>query len=256
MNDVHGADVVDVDDVDEASVAATRQTQPRVTTTAAATTGTATAATEPAPAVLSPSGVQATSLEAAHVAVTVPDATPHSSPADREAASGKSSDETQQHGYHLWKMRRREMHGPYDNQNWFHALEDLTFPTVFLDLPFPTAVAMVASYKHTYNRGPSLSVEAQASLRNAEQLLGDAIKQVSVRGPSTVCGAFVRLSTRSPKDAAQLDKNEFRRQLRRHRSLMRASRSGTPIPESARHKGLDCTDDEAFEANAQLCAYV
>ena len=86
----------------------------------------------------------------------------------------------------------------YDNANWYAALEHHTFPTVFFGLCISDAEAVVAEYRARWLHAPSASAMMAAALRRLTTKLDESIAEVGG-------AAFVRLSSRSPKDAVCLD---------------------------------------------------
>ena len=86
----------------------------------------------------------------------------------------------------------------YDNANWYAALEHHTFPTVFFGLCCSDAEAVVAEYRARWLHAPPSSATMAAALRRLTTKLDESIAEVGG-------AAFVRLSSRSPKDAVCLD---------------------------------------------------
>lgn len=95
------------------------------------------------------------------------------------------------------RAERRAEEAAFDNEVWYEALRDVTFPTQFVDLPRSQGEALVALYQHRFNQQDPPTEAHWVGLRALRSALNDAIR--SLGGP-----AFVRLSTRSPKDAVCL----------------------------------------------------
>ena len=159
--------------------------------------------------------------------------------------------------YHKWKLGHRLAHQDFDNQNWYRALEDITFPTEFAPLPAAAAHAMIAAYKHRHNGGPEPTAAQAAAVEATRAVLDAMIHRVGVGDHGA--GAFVRLSSRSPKDAAGIDKAVFETELTRQRAMMSAAREeaggggGGAEPEAAAASGGAV---DVYETNARMCAYV
>lgn len=165
-----------------------------------------------------------------------------------------SSDKDASESYHQWKVALRTAHGPFDNERWLPELRDLTFVTELLPLPLPTAHAMIRAYKHRFNKGPAPSDADTAALREFEAQLHAVVVRVgSGRGGDdgddgdSGAGCFVRLNSRSPKDAGGADRDTFAAELLRQRELMAAERGGG---------WSDGDRVDTFEVNARFCAYV
>lgn len=98
------------------------------------------------------------------------------------------------------RAARRAEECAFDNEAWYDALRDVTFPSDFFDLPQDQGVALVAAYKHRFTSRAPPSPAQWAALRTLQANLDSAIAGVAEDDG----GAFVRLSTRSPKDAVCL----------------------------------------------------
>jgi hypothetical protein len=92
-----------------------------------------------------------------------------------------------------------------DNNMWYNAFQDITFPTRFSPLSKEQGKAYISHYRHRYCRSASPSSEDTKEFLGIQNILGDLIRSVGCDG------AFVRLNTRSPKDAIALDADEFRK---------------------------------------------
>lgn len=152
--------------------------------------------------------------------------------------------------FHQWKLKRRIAHGPFDNQHWLKALEGLTFPTECYPLPLGTAKAMLSLYQHRHNGRIPPSAQDIAIVAVTEGIIHTLIEKVGG-------AAFVRLSSRSPKDACGVDKDLFVKQLAKQRKLMATARahagvSGAGIVASTTDPTLGKPD--VFETNARMCA--
>ena len=95
----------------------------------------------------------------------------------------------------------------YEMHSYYDAVRDLTFPTEFVGFSVDEARAWRQRYA-----GKPWTTEEEAACRALETRLSDAITRVGGTN-----GAFVRLSTRSPKDAPSLlDRADIVCALRRH----------------------------------------
>ena len=94
------------------------------------------------------------------------------------------------------QIASRAAHAAYDIDQWYPLLSSLTFPTFFLPLSPPTALALIHSYQtHCLSR-PSLTSADNPLLSDLQSALHSLIASQYFSS-----GAFVRLSSRSPKDA-------------------------------------------------------
>jgi len=100
---------------------------------------------------------------------------------------------------------------------WYDALKDVLIPSLLLRLPLPQAKALSRSYESKFLNKPALTEEEEKELDNLASTIEE---QVEAWKPGILkAGFFVRLNTRSPKDALilhpkmfaaiQKDKDEF-----------------------------------------------
>jgi hypothetical protein len=95
-------------------------------------------------------------------------------------------------------------------ENWYDQLKDYTFETTFLDLSPAEAHALIRAFNHHKGKNPNNFTDDDDRLLKH---LASRIDAVIVPYQNS-SGAFVRLSTRSPKDAviAQTKTQEFWKQ--------------------------------------------
>jgi len=91
----------------------------------------------------------------------------------------------------LAQRRELELH------EYYHDIEPHTFETKFIPVDVDTAQAWRA-----YNRGAALSADDQRRMAALKQQVEQRVREVVGAGGGH--GAFVRLSTRSPKDAIEV----------------------------------------------------
>eukprot|EP00854_Cymbomonas_tetramitiformis_P026367 gene26367-32340_t len=104
------------------------------------------------------------------------------------------------------KQKIREEHLPFDVEAWYPLLEEITFFTAFIDLTTDHAQAIRSFYAARYNsRRESFSSAHAVALYELRKAL-DAILR---RPEFEEKGAFVRLSSRSPKDGSPFRQVEF-----------------------------------------------
>lgn len=154
--------------------------------------------------------------------------------------------------WRTWKAEKRAAHIAYDNESWYEALREHTFASKFMALSEDEADAIVAFYAATYLSRRSATTAEVETLRRLERRLEASIADVEVaRG----AGAFVRLSSRSPKDAAVLDRTVFLESLRIHGgdAAAAAARARLDASDGAEAVGDDGVDDAA--SNAMMLAY-
>ena len=113
--------------------------------------------------------------------------------------------------YRAHKLKRREQTRDYDIERWYETIRPLTFPTAFVEIRPEEATAMIASYGERYlSRRKPTSDEAACVVRVSEK-----VQTMMDRTGSSQDGFFVRLSTRSPKDAAMPTRDEYEREAAR-----------------------------------------
>ena len=99
--------------------------------------------------------------------------------------------------YRAWKLECHESHLPFDVEGWYLLLEEVTAPSEFLPLSKAMELSFVHFYQMRYNNRQVFTTEDQKAL----QLLMGQVESVLRRFPE----AFVRLSSRSPKDGNVLN---------------------------------------------------
>ena len=90
-----------------------------------------------------------------------------------------------------------------DNDVWYDTFADITFDTHFSPLSKDQGRAYLSHYRHRYCRGSPPTTEEVIALQSLENVIDTLMSNVDNRG------AFVRLNSRSPKDAIALDKSLF-----------------------------------------------
>lgn len=124
--------------------------------------------------------------------------------------------------YHKWKLQKRTAHLPYDNEAWVVPLAAHTFRTRFLELPMATAEAMVAHYRHTFTGRAAITAAQMRALFELQDNIDAVIAEVNGSLDAEAgAGAFVRLSSRSPKDACVLDRAVYDAELETHQAVAR-----------------------------------
>lgn len=89
-----------------------------------------------------------------------------------------------------------------DIQSWIEPFEPFTFPTSLLPFTKDTARAYISVYRSRYCSGPLPTDEEKNLLNQLSQDIDHAISQLSPP-------CFIRLTSRSPKDAVQFDFDDF-----------------------------------------------
>lgn len=95
-----------------------------------------------------------------------------------------------------WKKLQENLH--QNVEVWVDSVREFTFRTWTVDLAYSEADAMVQHYQHTYNHRAALTPQQEEAMISLTKKLEDAIAPIIQQGGE---GAFVRLSSRSPKDA-------------------------------------------------------
>ena len=111
----------------------------------------------------------------------------------------------------------------FDLPVWHGRLGGETLPAIVVPLPLAAARAVVAQCQHTLNRHAPPSPEARAELDALEAAVSAAVE-------ASGGAAFVRLSSRSPKDAVVPDAAAYRRRVAFH--CAHCARPGDPLDEA------------------------
>eukprot|EP01117_Protostelium_nocturnum_P012797 TRINITY_DN4738_c0_g1_i1.p1 TRINITY_DN4738_c0_g1~~TRINITY_DN4738_c0_g1_i1.p1 ORF type:complete len:369 (+),score=80.02 TRINITY_DN4738_c0_g1_i1:44-1150(+) len=85
----------------------------------------------------------------------------------------------------------------FDVEKWYDSINEFTFRTIFIPLSIEQATALVNHYQQFQN-----SKQGVYTLKN-EESIAELVNTLDLGIKSLGCHSFVRLSTRSPKDAAQ-----------------------------------------------------
>ena len=139
--------------------------------------------------------------------------------------------------YAAWKAAKREKDAPYDIERWYDALQPLTFSTSFVDLPVEAAEALRTVYGHRFLSRCAPTTDELRCLSTLRSSLQEAMS--SLGGGA---GFFVRLSGRSPKDAAMPTVEAYEREL-----ATRRGDAGAPGSDAATNTALRAY----FEASTQ-----
>jgi hypothetical protein len=109
--------------------------------------------------------------------------------------------------YKAWKQMRHDLTVPYDIERWYAALgPELTFPTAFVEVLSTEAKALGTVY------GERCLGRRSASAAENERV-GELRDRIQEAMDSLGGGFFVRLSSRSPKDAAMPTREAFEREV-------------------------------------------
>ena len=103
--------------------------------------------------------------------------------------------------YYIRRLEKRHGHIDFDVESWYPILRSETFLTRFIPLSPSIARAFVNYYQTRYN---SKNLLTPADLEHIRSIESELAKNISG-------GAFVRLSSRSPKDGNPLDAEQFDR---------------------------------------------
>ncbi len=87
---------------------------------------------------------------------------------------------------------KRQDHLDFDVESWLPLLQDLTFPTMFIDLSPATAKSLVAFYRARYNGSSDFTDQVYRDICALTKTLDDALGLAPYAGH----GAFVRMSSR------------------------------------------------------------
>ena len=134
------------------------------------------------------------------------------------------------------RLARWREQSDFDVEHWYELLRDHTFPTAIVPLPKEVAAAVQAAYSHRFLERAEPTAEQQAALQEYTAHLQDECNKLGRDG------FFVRLGSRSPKDAdaAMATRQAYEAELER-----RAEEDGA-------EDGYESVDEAC---NAQLRAY-
>lgn len=124
-----------------------------------------------------------------------------------------------------WQRERRESHLAFDVEAWYEWLKPITFATRFLPLSLAQAKAMLQLYQHRYVGRLPPSRQQLGELRRLETEVQRCIDELASEASD---GVFVRLSTRSPKDAVAVTPECFERALQHVKAEVGMSGDGSP----------------------------
>lgn len=106
-------------------------------------------------------------------------------------------------GYQLKKSLEKKWMSKHDFMRWYDVLHDTTFKSVDIQIELGEAKALVRLYHHRVNQNKRLSAEQQDAINafkgKVERHLADTLSF------NIDNGFFVRLSSRSPKDATMFE---------------------------------------------------
>ena len=106
--------------------------------------------------------------------------------------------------YHQWKWQRRCNHLDFDVEAWYPILKNHTFYTEFVPITPAIANAFINFYQTRYNSKVLFDSDDLKAIRLVEDHLKHQVFD-SKTSRFRASGAFVRLSSRSPKDGDPLD---------------------------------------------------
>eukprot|EP01137_Pigoraptor_chileana_P032201 Opistho-2@21210 len=109
--------------------------------------------------------------------------------------------------YHAWKLATRKEFSPFDVQVWYPILKSVTFPTWFTPLSRSEAEAIVAQYRSLFCGAHPPTQTHLDVLSSLSCRLDEIISSAKMNG------CFVRLSSRSPKDAAFCDPTQLHTEM-------------------------------------------
>ena len=105
-------------------------------------------------------------------------------------------------GYKQKKKLEKDAMSIHDFSEWFNLIKEHTFESISIIITKDEALAIVRLYHHRVNNGKSLSDVESKHLHNFQSKINQIL---STRPDYTNDGCFVRLSSRSPKDATMFE---------------------------------------------------
>lgn len=137
-------------------------------------------------------------------------------------ASRSSFERKASESYHKWKLEKRTLHLPFDVENWIQWIEPVSFRTSFISLSLEEGKAILARFRFLM-QDRDLSPASLGLLQGVEKRLDDCIHQYGDRG------CFVRLSSRSPKDALCFDEPAYTKALAHYRGEFTDAELADPL---------------------------
>eukprot|EP00041_Stephanoeca_diplocostata_P027437 m.753962 g.753962 ORF g.753962 m.753962 type:complete len:588 (+) comp23175_c0_seq4:179-1942(+) len=131
-------------------------------------------------------------------------------------------------GSEAWQEKKalqRRSAESYDIDRWYTTLKSVTFPTAFVRLSISDAEAMIAVYKHRELRGPPTTADHLRAIAGLRRQITRCMQSMHLgrdqqsRNQRAAAGYFVRLTSRSPKDAAVVTKDQFTKQFEHLKSV-------------------------------------
>lgn len=110
------------------------------------------------------------------------------------------------------QQNKRKGHLNFDVEAWYKMIEPLTFRTKFMPLELAQAKVLIAHYRFRYNRARQLTGEEIATLRALETSIDSTMAEARAEFHGSD-EFFVRLSSRSPKDASSVSVADYERAL-------------------------------------------
>ena len=113
------------------------------------------------------------------------------------ADAGSMADADEDASYKAWKVERRQATAAFDIEVWYESLAPLTFQTAFVPIDPAEAEACITMYGASFLNRRKATADEVRRVKDLEEKLRTAMAAMAEDA-----GFFVRLSTRSPKDAA------------------------------------------------------
>jgi len=101
------------------------------------------------------------------------------------------------------KIEKKQLHIPFDVESWYPQISEFTFHTEILELSRETALSIVKFYrkKYIFRNSEKITIEDINNLEDLEKQIDAILSSDDFKDT----GAFVRLSSRSPKDGLPVD---------------------------------------------------
>jgi hypothetical protein len=128
--------------------------------------------------------------------------------------------------FHAWKVKAVLEHRAFDVQAWYSRLSSVTFPTQFAPLLFSQAEAIIVAYQHRFCSRRAPTAEESAALAQLQHTIGELM------GTDPRQQWFVRLSSRSPKDAGVVSRSQHTAALTSRLSAATAALPADATPEA------------------------
>ena len=129
-------------------------------------------------------------------------------------------------GYQIKKSLEKKWMSKHDFMRWYDILHEHTFKSIDIPIDLEEARAMVKLYHHKVNKNKPLSTEHQTAIDGFKSKIQSTLDNDT--NIDTSNGFFVRLSSRSPKDATMFEPYLTQTKKSMYKILKQRIKNGEP----------------------------